>query len=119
MTSTPQSNSVWWLLEVTAAAAPAGPAAFEEQRQLLCSVAQFDSAARTRWAYFGVLDVRALNGLQRLYEAAQRFGTGVSVEAVAAPDAWSGPCFTEAGELASLVAAEADRGRLLGQLHVT
>ena len=101
------------------AAAPAGPAAFEEQRQRLRSVAQFDAASRTWWAYVGVLDVRALKILQRLYGAAQRVGTGVRVEVVAAPDAWSGPCSTEAGEMASLVATEADRARLLGQLHVT
>ncbi|WP_210582090.1 hypothetical protein [Streptomyces sp. GESEQ-4] len=116
MTSTPHSNSVRWLLEVTAAAAPAGLAAFEEQRQLLRSVAQFDQASRTWWARIGALDVRALEVLQRLYEAAQRFGTAVRVEAVAAPDAWNGPCFTDAGELASLAAAQAERGRLLGQL---
>ena len=111
MTPSPYSHSVRWLLEVTAAAAAADPAAFEEQRQLLCSVAQFDQPSRTWWARIGVLDVRALEILQRLYEATRRFGTEIRVEAIAAPDAWQGPCFTDTGELASRVAAEADRGR--------
>lgn len=119
MTSTPHSNSVRWLLEVTAAAAPAGPAAFEEQRQLLRSVAQFDRTSQTWWARIGTLDVRALEVLQRLYEAAERFGTAVRVDAIAAPEAWSGPCFTDVGELASVVTAQADQGRLLGQLPYT
>lgn len=68
MTPTPDSSSVRWLLEVTAAAAPAAPAAFEEQRQLLRSIAQFDSVSRTWRTYLGALDVRALHVLQRLYE---------------------------------------------------
>ncbi|TLS45691.1 hypothetical protein FE633_13055 [Streptomyces montanus] len=119
MTSIPYPNSARWLLEVTAAAAPADPAAFEEQRQLLRSVAAFHRASRTWCAYIGALDVRALTVLQRLYEAAQRFGTEVRIRAIAAPDAWNGPCFPEAGELAVLVAAEADRGRQLGELPVS
>jgi len=119
MTSTTtHSSTARWLLEVTAAAAPADPAAFEEQRQLLRSVAQFDSASRTWWTWIGVLDVRALEILQRLYEAARRFGTEVRVQAVAAPDAWHGPCFTDVGELAALTAAQADQGRRLGELPV-
>ncbi|WP_369244410.1 hypothetical protein [Streptomyces sp. R41] len=119
MTSIPHSNSARWLLEVTAAAAPADPTAFEEQRQLLRSVAAFHRASRTWCTYIGALDVRALKVLQRLYEAAQRFGTAVRVQVIAAPDTWNGPCFTEAGELADLAAAEADRGRQLGQLPVS
>ncbi|MFC7266748.1 hypothetical protein [Streptomyces lutosisoli] len=119
MTSTSHSNSVRWLLEVTAAAAPADPAAFEEQRQLLCSVAAFDPASRTWCTYIGALNVRALEVLQRLYEAAKRFGTEVRVQAIAAPDTWRGPCFADAGELANVALAEADRGRLLGQLPVS
>lgn len=119
MTSTAHSNSVRWLLEVTAAAAHVDPAAFEQQRQLLRSVAQFDQPTRTWWAHIGVLDVRALQILERLFEAARRFGTEVSVQAVAAPDAWKGPCFSDAGELAALVSARADHGRPLGQLHVS
>jgi len=118
MTSTFLSNSTRWLLEVTVAAAPADPAAFEEQRQLLRSVAQFDPGSKTWWTRIGVLDVRALHVLQCLYEAARRFGTEVCVQVIAAPDAWAGPCFTDAGELADLAAARADRGRPLGQLPV-
>ncbi|MCX5338247.1 hypothetical protein [Streptomyces sp. NBC_00140] len=119
MTSTSHSNSVRWLLEVTAAAAPADPAAFEQQRQLLRSVAQFNRASRTWWACIGALDVRALQILEHLFEAARRFGTEVSVRAIAAPDAWKGPYFSDAGELANLVSARADHGRPLGQLHVS
>ncbi|MEU6381674.1 hypothetical protein [Streptomyces sp. NPDC046909] len=119
MTSTPNSHPVRYVLEVTAAAAPADPAAFEAQRQLLRSVAQFDPASRTWWTLIGVLDVRALRILERLFEAARRFGTEVRVEAIAAPVAWKGPHFSDAGELAALVSARADRGRPLGQLHVS
>ncbi|MFJ9251046.1 hypothetical protein [Streptomyces sp. NPDC101776] len=65
-----------------------------------------------------MLHVRALEILQCLYEAARRFGTEVRVQAVAAPEAWRGPCFTDVGELAVLAAAQADRGRRLGELPV-
>jgi hypothetical protein len=57
--------------------------------------------------------------VQRLYEAAQRFWTEVRIRAIAAPDAWNGPCFSEAGERGALVAAEANRGRQLGELPVS
>ncbi|WP_416956191.1 hypothetical protein [Streptomyces sp. Agncl-13] len=119
MTSTTtHSNTARWLLEVTAAAAPADPAAVEEQRQLLRSIAQFDSVSRTWWTCIGVLNVRALEILQRLHEAARRFGTEAHAQAVAAPDAWHGPCFTDVGELAALTAGQADQGRRLGELPV-
>lgn len=101
------------------AAAPADPAAFEEQRQLLCAIAQFDSVSRMWWAYIGALDVRALHVLQRMYEAARRFGTEVRVEVIAAPDAWKGPCFSDAGELADLAMARTDHGRLLGHFPLS
>ncbi|WP_405512069.1 hypothetical protein [Streptomyces canus] len=119
MTSTPNPKPVRWLLEVTAAAASAAPASFDQQRQLLQSVAQFDAPSRTWWAYIGALDVRALRILERLFEAARRFGTEVRVQAIAAPDGWTGPSFSDAGELADLVTARADRGRPLGQLHLS
>lgn len=41
------------------------------------------------------------------------------MQAIAAPDTWKGPCFTDAGELATLAAAQADRSRPLGQLPVS
>ncbi|WP_328976037.1 MULTISPECIES: hypothetical protein [Streptomyces] len=119
MTSTPNPNPVRWLLEVTAAAASAAPASFEQQRQLLRSVAQFDAPSRTWWAYTGALDVRALRILECLFEAARRFGTEVRVQAIAAPDGWAGPSFSDVGELADLVTARADHGRPLGQLHLS
>ncbi|WP_405933629.1 hypothetical protein [Streptomyces sp. NBC_00827] len=119
MTSNPHPNPVRWLLEVTAAAAPADPAAFEAQRQLLRSVAQFDPASRTWWTYIGALDIRALEVLQHLYDAAKRFGTEARVQVITAPAAWKGPCFTAPGELATVAVAQADRGRLLGQLPVS
>ncbi|MER5227797.1 hypothetical protein [Streptomyces flaveus] len=119
MTSIPHPNSARWLLEVTAASASADPTAFQEQRHLLCSVAGFDPASRTWFVRIGVLDIRALEILQRLYEAAQRFGAEVRVQAIVAPDTWKGPCFTDVGELATLAAAQADRSRPLGQLPVS
>jgi hypothetical protein len=103
-------NPVRWLLKVTAAAASAAQAFFEQQ-QLLRSVAQFDAPSRTWWVYIGALDVRALRILECLFEPARRFGTEVRVQAIAAPDGWAGPCFSDAGELADLVAAGADCGR--------
>ncbi|MGW2287075.1 hypothetical protein [Streptomyces phaeochromogenes] len=118
MASTPYPNTPRWLLEVTAAAAPADPAAFEEQRQLLRSATAFHRASRTWGTYIGALDVRALTVLQRLYGAAQQFGTEVRIQVIAAPATWNGPCFTEAGELAALAVAGADRGRQLGQLRL-
>ncbi|MFG2030077.1 hypothetical protein [Streptomyces sp. NPDC048825] len=47
VTSIPHPDSARWLLEVTASAAPADSTAFQEQRQLLRSVAGFDPASRT------------------------------------------------------------------------
>jgi len=65
MTSTPNPHPVRWLLEVTAAAASVAPASFEQQRQFLRSVAQFDRPSRAWWAYMGALDVQALRSATR------------------------------------------------------
>lgn len=115
-TMTLSAPAVRWLLEITAAAAPASPAAFNEQRQLLGSVAEFNRGPRTWRTYIGALDTRALDVLQCFFDAAGRFGTTVRLDVVAAPASWSGLSFSEAGELAALVSARADRGRTLGQL---
>ncbi|MEU0646046.1 hypothetical protein [Streptomyces umbrinus] len=45
----------------------------------------FHQASRTWGTYIGALDVRALTVLQRLYGAAQRFGTEVRIQVIAAP----------------------------------
>jgi hypothetical protein len=37
------------------------------------------------------------------------------VQAIAAPDTWKGPCFTDSSELAILAAAQADRGQRRSQ----
>ncbi|MFD8079214.1 hypothetical protein ACFV3E_42070 [Streptomyces sp. NPDC059718] len=104
-----------WVLRVTATSASLDAAAFEQQRALLQSVAAFDQTTRTWSTLIGQLDPRALNILSRLFEAARRYGTNVTMEAVARPDAWRGPCFTDA-EVAAALAIQADDARPLGHL---
>jgi hypothetical protein len=57
--------------------------------------------------------------MQRRYEVARRFETDARVHAIAAPGTWKGLGFTDVGELATLAAAPADPGRLLGRLPVS
>ncbi|MGW1496395.1 hypothetical protein [Streptomyces sp. NPDC002402] len=118
MTSIPQTAPTDWLLRVSATSAPQDPERFEQQRQLLHSVAGFNPATRIWTAFIGQLDVRALEVLQQLYESSSRFGTQVHLEAVAAPPSWQGPLFHDENDLAALVVARADQGRPLGQLHI-
>ncbi|MCX4682082.1 hypothetical protein OG413_43660 [Streptomyces sp. NBC_01433] len=118
MTSIPSATPTGWLLRVSATSAPADPENFEQQRQLLRAVAGFDPNTRIWTAYIGQLDIRALDVLQQLYDAARRFSTEVHLEPVAAPSTWEGPTFTADGDVAALLAARADQGRALGQLHI-
>ncbi|MFJ8752034.1 hypothetical protein ACIREO_22290 [Streptomyces sp. NPDC102441] len=118
MTPIPSTAPTGWLLRISATSAPADPGNFEQQRQLLRSVAEFDPNTRIWTAYIGQLDMRALNVLQQLYDAARRFSTEIQLEPVAAPSTWQGPTFTDDSDLAALIAARADQGRALGQLHI-
>lgn len=118
MTSIPQTARTAWLLRVSATSAPQDPESFEQQRQLLRSVAGFDPVTRLWTAFIGEVNVRALEVLQQLYDSAGRFGTEVRLEAVAAPPSWQGPVFHDENDLAALVVARADQGRPLGQLHI-
>ncbi|MGW6733612.1 hypothetical protein [Streptomyces sp. NPDC055013] len=116
MTSPSRTSSTRWLLEATCQAAHCDNPAWEQQRQLLRSVAFFDTAREVWVVRIGALDVHALGALQTLYEAARRFGTHVQVAAAVAPDNWQGPAFDDDSELARLASARTDQGRRLGQL---
>ncbi|MGW6145416.1 hypothetical protein [Streptomyces sp. NPDC055140] len=54
--------------------------------------------------------------LNRLFEAARRFGTRVEWNTALAPGSWREEAFEDTGELARLAPAAADKGRPLGQL---
>lgn len=95
---------------------PCDSPAWDEQRQLLASIGSFDRHEQVWTVRIGVLNVSSLAVLNRLYEAARRFGTRVEWHAVAAPDSWRAEVFEDGNELARLAAAAADRVRPLGQL---
>ncbi|MFF1713171.1 hypothetical protein [Streptomyces sp. NPDC058268] len=116
MTSIPRAVPPGWVLRVSASSAPADSTSFEQQLQLLRSVAGFDPDARIWTAWIGQLDVRALEILQQMYDAASRFGTEIFLDPVAAPPTWQGPTFTTDSDLAALVDVRANRNRALGQL---
>ncbi|MEU5958184.1 hypothetical protein [Streptomyces sp. NPDC047525] len=119
MTSIPQVATTGWLLRVTASAAPADSGRFEQQLQLLRPIAGFDLDSRVWTAWIGHLDVRALEILQQMYDAASRFGTEISLDPVAAPPTWQGPAFATESDLAALMDARANRNRVLGQLSIS
>ncbi|MFD9223521.1 hypothetical protein ACFWDI_26775 [Streptomyces sp. NPDC060064] len=114
-TPTSDSSDSAWLLQVTIASAPAGPAHWEQQLQLLRDVAGYDPVSRTWTTFLGSFDARALRTLQCLYDVARSFGTRVYLEPVTVPASWTEPSFT-GPELAALAASRADAGRPLGQL---
>ncbi|MFD4716017.1 hypothetical protein ACFWN5_41080 [Streptomyces sp. NPDC058430] len=116
MSASSGTSSPRWLLEATCQSAPCDSPAWDEQRQLLASIGSYDRHERVWTVRIGVLDVSSLAVLNRLYEAARRFGTRVEWNAALAPDTWRGEAFEDTGELARLAAAAADRGRPLGQL---
>lgn len=104
------------LLQLTVAAAAAEPEQFQQQVQLLRTAAGYDTKTRTWRAYIGQLDARALDILQRLYDAASRFGTEVQIEVAEVHAAWQGASFTDAGSLAALLPSRPEQVRALGQL---
>ncbi|MFC7991952.1 hypothetical protein ACFUV2_21840 [Streptomyces pilosus] len=116
MTATPQSPGAGWILRVSARSAPAGDRTFEQQRQLLSSVAGFDPATTLWTAFIGQLDARALQILQSLYDASNRFGTEVRLEPIDAPPTWQGPTFADDSDVAAIITARSDQNRQLGQL---
>ncbi|MGW1611686.1 hypothetical protein ACWCQZ_20085 [Streptomyces sp. NPDC002285] len=116
MTSPSRTSSTRWLLEATCQAAHCDNPAWEQQRQLLRSVAFFDIPREVWVVRIGAVDAKALGALQTLYEAARRFGTHVQIEATVAPDDWQGPVFDDDSELARLASARTDQPRRLGQL---
>ncbi|MDG4857462.1 hypothetical protein P8605_04700 [Streptomyces sp. T-3] len=106
-----------WLLSITIDSAPAEPAQWEKQLQLLRSVAGFDQANKLWRVRIGALDLHALQIPQLLLEAARDFGARIYLEAAPAPMTWAGPSFRpDDGDLASLLAARADASRALGIL---
>ncbi|MFF7415430.1 hypothetical protein [Streptomyces lydicus] len=116
MTSIPPATETSWILKISASAAPANSGHFDQQVQLLRSVAAYDTETSTWHTYIGTLDTRALETLQRLYEGASKFGTTVTLQPVVPPSTWRGPTFHDAGELAAVAAAGAEQGRRLGEL---
>lgn len=58
-TTTSDSSDSAWLLQVTIASAPAGPAHAEQQLQLLRDVAGYDPASSTWTTFLGIFDARA------------------------------------------------------------
>lgn len=99
-TTTPEpaeGNAGRWLLKFTATAAHSDATAFEEQVEVLRSVAGFDPQSKTWHGYIGTLNPNALAKLQKLYDAARTWQTVVSLEMVQAPDTWNGPTFSDAG----------------------
>ncbi|GAP50807.1 hypothetical protein [Streptomyces azureus] len=64
----------------------------------------------------GALDLAGVQVLQTLFDAAHIHGTEVRLAPVAVPAYWNGPTFTMDSEVASLLEAQSDRGRPLGQL---
>ncbi|MFI0220160.1 hypothetical protein [Streptomyces lydicus] len=116
MTSIPPATETSWLLKISASAAPANSGRFDQQVQLLRSVAAYDRDTSTWHTHIGTLDTRALETLQRLYEGASKFGTTVTLQPVVPPPTWRGPTFEDAGELAAAAVAAADQGRALGHL---
>ncbi|MGW6360160.1 hypothetical protein ACWFR5_34595 [Streptomyces sp. NPDC055092] len=116
MSASSGTSSPRWLLEATCQSAPCDSPAWDEQRQLLASIGSYDRREQVWTVRIGVLDVSSLAVLNRLYEAARRFGARVEWNAALAPDNWRGEAFEDTSELARLAAAAADQGRPLGQL---
>ncbi|WP_164492853.1 hypothetical protein [Streptomyces lydicus] len=54
--------------------------------------------------------------LNRLFDAASRYRTRISLKPVVAAAHWAWPVLDDGGELARIAAASADRGRRLGHL---
>jgi hypothetical protein len=119
MTSPSRTSSTRWLLLATAESARCDSPAWEEQINLLRSVAAFNSATEVWQARIGSFDAEALSVLQTLYDAARQFGTQVHLEPVVAPAKWQGPVFEDNTELAQIAAASRDQERPLGQLPVS
>ncbi|MET9393683.1 hypothetical protein ABZY20_25285 [Streptomyces sp. NPDC006624] len=116
MTAAPQGPREGWILRISARSAPIDDQAFEQQRQLLSAVAGFDPATALWTAFIGQLDARALQILQSLYDASNRFGTEVRLEPIDAPPAWQGPTFADDSDVAAIITARSDQDRPLGQL---
>ncbi|WP_139063490.1 hypothetical protein [Streptomyces zinciresistens] len=117
MTAAPQGPRAGWILRISARSAPIDDQAFEQQRQLLSAVAAFDPATALWTAFIGQLDARALQILQSLYDASNRFGTEVRLEPIDAPPAWQGPTFADDSDVAAIITARSDQDRPLGQLE--
>ncbi|WP_199546353.1 hypothetical protein [Streptomyces sp. N35] len=104
-----------WLLQISISAAPSDRL-FREQVGLLRTVADFDPGTKT-WAVLrGTFDLRTLEILQTLCDAARLYGTRVHLNPVPVPDHWQGPTLTADQDLAQHLHVCLDAGRPLGQL---
>lgn len=116
MTPSPNSRDSAWVLKATIRTAPAADPHWQEQLDRLRPIATYDRETQTWHARLGALDLAGVQVLQTLFDAAHIHGTEVRLAPVAVPAYWNGPIFTRDSEVASLVEAQADRGRPLGQL---
>ncbi|MYS92292.1 MULTISPECIES: hypothetical protein [Streptomyces] len=116
MTPSPNSRDSAWVLEAIIRTAPAADPRWQEQLDRLRPVATYDRETQTWHARLGALDLAGMRVLQTLFDAAHIHGTEVRLAPVPVPAYWNGPTFTKDPEVASLVEAQADPGRPLGQL---
>jgi hypothetical protein len=119
MTSLPTPNhGDRWLLHITIQAARADDSRWQEQLAVLRLVSSYDPTTQTWNTFIGALDLTSVHTLQTLFDAARSFGSEVQLEPAPFPPTWQGTSFTSDTEVAALLAAQADKGRPLGQLPV-
>ncbi|MEU9662832.1 hypothetical protein [Streptomyces chartreusis] len=115
MTTSPNSRETAWVLEASIRTAPAADAHWQAQLDRLRPIATYDPDTQTWRARLGALDLAGIQLLQALFDAAHIYGTEVHLAPVAVPAYWNGPTFKDS-EVGSLLEAQADLGRPLGQL---
>ncbi|MBT2423765.1 hypothetical protein J7F01_15035 [Streptomyces sp. ISL-22] len=103
-------------MEATIRTAPAADPHWQEQLDKLRPIATYDPETQTWHAHLGALDLAGIQALQTLFDAAYIHGTEVRLAPVAVPAYWNGHTFTKDPEVASLLEAQADHERPLGQL---
>ncbi|WEO93060.1 hypothetical protein A6P39_002660 [Streptomyces sp. FXJ1.172] len=117
MTPSPRSIATTpWVLEITIAAARAADEQWDEQRNKLRSLAQYDPKTHTWWTRIGALDLAGIERLQSLLDVARIYGTHVTLTPVKVPSNWPGPVFTDNAEIANIVNAHHDENRAIGEL---
>jgi hypothetical protein len=116
MTSSPNSRDNAWVLEATIRTAPAADPQWREQLDRLRQIASYDPETQTWRARLGALDLAGVQTLQTLFDTASAHGTEVCLAPGVVPEYWEGPTFTGYPDVAAVVWARTEGGRLLGQL---